>query len=258
MCPSTWAGTPESSRCGAGPSRAGQLRRTSSWLPPMPPEVTTTACARISKSPTSVRELASPRATPLGSRTAPRTPVTAPSVTTSSATRWRKRSSTVPGLDAGAHPAGERLDDAGTGAPDDVEARHRVAVAGGGVAAALGPADDREEADALLLEPGALLAGGELEVGLGPLARPVVLGRGRRRRCRTSPGGPARGSRAPAAGAARGCRRGRGRRRTRRPARPATPRAPGRPGSPACRRRPARRWPRARRAPRPRRRRLPR
>ena len=49
-------------------------------------------------------------------------------------------------------------------------------MAGGGVAAALGPADDREEADALLLEPGALLPRGELQVGLGPLARPVVLG----------------------------------------------------------------------------------
>ena len=67
MRPSTWAGTPESIRCGAGPSRAGQFLRTSSWLPPMPPAVTTTACAVSSKSPVSVRELASPRATELGS-----------------------------------------------------------------------------------------------------------------------------------------------------------------------------------------------
>ena len=49
-------------------------------------------------------------------------------------------------------------------------------MAGGGVAAALGPADDREEPDALLLEPGPLLPRRELQVGLGPLARPVVLG----------------------------------------------------------------------------------
>src|SRR3954467_6356214 len=96
MWPSTCAGTPDSSRCGAGPSRAGQFRRTISWLPPMPPAVTTTACAVIAKSPISVRELASPRATPLPSSTAPRTPVTAPSVTSSSDTRCRKRSSTRP------------------------------------------------------------------------------------------------------------------------------------------------------------------
>jgi hypothetical protein len=75
----------------------------------------------------------------------------------------------------GAHPAGEGLDEARPGAPDDVEARHRVAVAGGGVAAALGPADDREEADALLAQPRPLLPRGELQVGLGPPARPVVL-----------------------------------------------------------------------------------
>ena len=43
------------------------------------------------------------------------------------------------------HPPFERLDDARPGAPRDVEAGHRVAVAVGEVAAALGPADDREE-----------------------------------------------------------------------------------------------------------------
>src|SRR3954453_24194988 len=94
--PSTCAGTPESSRCGAGPRRAGQFLRTSSWLPPMPPEVTTTACAVISNGSTSTRELASPRATSLGSSTCPRTPVTAPSVTTRSSTRCRNRSWTRP------------------------------------------------------------------------------------------------------------------------------------------------------------------
>src|SRR3954468_3243411 len=94
--PSTCAGTPESSRFGAGPRRAGQFLRTSSWLPPMPPEVTTTACAVISNGSTSTRELASPRATSLGSSTCPRTPVTAPSVTTRSSTRCRNRSWTRP------------------------------------------------------------------------------------------------------------------------------------------------------------------
>jgi hypothetical protein len=42
------------------------------------------------------RELASPRAAELGSSSAPRTPTTAPPSTTSSSTRWRKRSSTSP------------------------------------------------------------------------------------------------------------------------------------------------------------------
>ena len=145
------------------------------------------------------------------------------------------------GVDRGPDPAGERRDDARPGAPDDVEARHRVAVPGGGVPAALGPADDREEADALLLEPGPLLPRRELDVGLGPLPRPVVLGRGRSRRCRTSPAGPAPASRGPAAGAAPGSRRGRARRRTTTPGRRTTPPAPGRAAPRACRRRPARR-----------------
>src|SRR3954469_15182417 len=83
-------------RFGAGPSRAGQFLRTSSWLAPMPPEVTTTAWAATSNEPTSVRELASPRATPLGSRIPPRTPVTTPPVTTRSSTRCRNRRSIRP------------------------------------------------------------------------------------------------------------------------------------------------------------------
>jgi hypothetical protein len=49
-------------------------------------------------------------------------------------------------------------------------------VAVGAAVAALGPADDREQPVALLPQPGPLLAGGEVDVGLGPAARPVVLG----------------------------------------------------------------------------------
>src|SRR3954471_18317764 len=74
-----------------------------------------------------------------------------------------------------AHSAFERLDDAGPGAPRDVEAWHRVARAGGGVSATLGPADDGKDAVPHLVQPGALLAAGEVDVRLGPLARPVVL-----------------------------------------------------------------------------------
>lgn len=76
--------------------RFGQFFCTRSQLPPMPPEVTSTAPARISKSPTTVREDVTPRATSVGSRTAPRTPVATPSVTTTSSTRCRKAGITLP------------------------------------------------------------------------------------------------------------------------------------------------------------------
>jgi len=74
-----------------------------------------------------------------------------------------------------AHAALERCDHAGTGAPRDVEARHRVAVAVRESAAALRPADDGEEPHAHPVQPGALLAIGEVDVGGGPLAAPEVL-----------------------------------------------------------------------------------
>src|SRR4051794_18501742 len=69
----------------------------------------------------------------------------------------------------------ERLDDAGAGAPRDVKPRHRVAVPGRGVAAALGPADDGEDAMAHRVQPGTFLAAGEVDVGLRPPSRPAVL-----------------------------------------------------------------------------------
>ena len=62
MRPSTWAGTPEIMCVGGFPSRSGQFLRTSSWLPPMPPEVTITMGALSSKSPVSSRLLDWPRA----------------------------------------------------------------------------------------------------------------------------------------------------------------------------------------------------
>jgi len=43
------------------------------------------------------------------------------------------------------------------------------------VAAALGPADDRKETQAPRAQPGPLLAGGEINIGLGPLPRPKIL-----------------------------------------------------------------------------------
>jgi hypothetical protein len=74
-----------------------------------------------------------------------------------------------------AHPAFERLDHARPGAPGQVEPRHRVAVPVGPAVAPLGPADDREEPQTHRPQPRALLAGREVDVRLGPPARPVVL-----------------------------------------------------------------------------------
>src|SRR5690606_11931159 len=61
------------------------------------------------------------------------------------------------------------------GAPGDVEPGHRIAVSACVVAAPLGPADHREGLQAAGPQPGAFLVGGEVDVGLGPLAGPVVL-----------------------------------------------------------------------------------
>ena len=74
-----------------------------------------------------------------------------------------------------AHALHERFEHAGAGAPGDVEARHRIAVADGIAAAALGPADDGKEFQAALHQPGAFLAGGKADIGLGPFARPEIL-----------------------------------------------------------------------------------
>src|SRR5690606_36299765 len=85
--PSTWAGTPESMFLGGCPSQDGQCLRTRSKLPPMPPLETRTAWAWNSNSPTTSRELASPRLASLGTRMDPFTPVTAPLLVTNSSTR---------------------------------------------------------------------------------------------------------------------------------------------------------------------------
>src|SRR3954453_10144405 len=74
-----------------------------------------------------------------------------------------------------ADSAFERLDDAWARAPGDVKAGDRVAMAGCCVSAAFGPANDGEDAVAHLVQPGALLPAGEVDVRLGPLARPVVF-----------------------------------------------------------------------------------
>src|SRR5699024_6892733 len=69
----------------------------------------------------------------------------------------------------------ERGDDPRTRSPGDVEPGHRVAGADRAVATAFCPADDGEETDASFAQPGALLSRGELQVCLGPPARPLIL-----------------------------------------------------------------------------------
>ena len=160
---------------GGVPSRAGHDFRTRSWLPPMPPLATITAWAVSSKSPTSSRLVGRPRSAPSGASTFPRTPVTS---------RRRLDQLVDPVPEGEAQPAGrcvladpslERLDDARTGAPGEVEAGHRVAVAVRAPVATLGPADDREDPEAHPAQPGSLLAGREGDVRLGPALRPEVL-----------------------------------------------------------------------------------
>ena len=239
------AGAPAA--CRAGPASSP---RTRSWLPPMPPDVTITACAAQLEVADRRRGCWPRRARRRsGSRTAPRTPVTAPSVDgrarrpgagSANVTRPSRR-----------RPATRRANGAttpGPGAPGDVEAGDGVAGPVGDVAAALGPADDGEEPHAALAQPGALLAGGELDVRLGPAARPVRPRRGR------SPAVPSQSCQAsssesldphpallgrvdeeqaaegPVRLAAEDCSRSWSTRITRRPARPAQPSRPARPG----------------------------
>src|SRR5947209_3664749 len=71
---------------------------------------------------------------------------------------------------------GEGLDQARAGAPHDVKAGHRVAVAGGEVTAALGPPRVRQQPHAVLAQPRPLLPRGKLDVRLRPPSRPRVLG----------------------------------------------------------------------------------
>ena len=112
----------------------------------------------------------------VGSSTAPLTPSTAPAVCVSASTRWRNRKLRRPPSSRLAGAAHERLDDAGAGAPGDVEARHRIAVAHRVVAAALGPADHRERCDApSRAARRASRRRRSATIGLGPAPRPVIV-----------------------------------------------------------------------------------
>ncbi len=62
----------------------------------MPPEATTTAWERSTKSPTTSRVVATPRAERSAARSRPATPSTFPAVVVSRVTRWRGASRTSP------------------------------------------------------------------------------------------------------------------------------------------------------------------
>src|SRR5215475_5653396 len=73
------------------------------------------------------------------------------------------------------HAPDKGLQKAGAGAPSYVKARHGIAVLRRGHAAALGPANDGEEAHTQLLEPCPLLARREIHIGLSPALRPIIF-----------------------------------------------------------------------------------
>ena len=136
-------GTPESISAGAASGPPGQFRRTRSWLPPMPPEVTITAERPRLNSPTTARDDGSPRPTVGRLQDLAGHPGDA----------RRRRPDQLgdpvpePELDpTGADVLGDPPDERrrrtpGPGAPGDVEAGHRVAVPADLVAAAFGPLD---------------------------------------------------------------------------------------------------------------------
>ena len=155
---------------------AGQALRTRSWSPPMPPLVTITAWPRSSKSPTSSRLVGRPRSGAVGRQGPALDAGHGPAVdhqavdavpepqrdparsATCSRTRF-SNGSTTPG------PVPQVRWNRGTELPCPL----------GPAVAALGPADDREDPVAHAAQPRPLLAGREVDVRLGPGARPAVL-----------------------------------------------------------------------------------
>lgn len=96
ILPSTCCGTPVTILRGGVPSRSGHHFRTRAWLPPMPPEAITTACARSSNPRTTSRLEDTPRGASSDASTAPRTPVTVPASYVKPSTRCRKKNWTPP------------------------------------------------------------------------------------------------------------------------------------------------------------------
>ena len=130
-------------------------------------------------------------------RTVPRTPVTAPGPTQQLVDPVPVVEGDQPGLGRLLGRGDERLDHAGAGAPGDVEAGHRVAVAVGAQVAALGPADGRQERDARARPARRASPPRRTRRTRGPTAPPRRPRRpgGRTARCPASRSRPARPSR---------------------------------------------------------------
>ena len=175
--PSTCAGTPLIIVLRRiGPAAPASCARTSSWLPPMPPEVTSTRRRAQLELADLARGCSTARArTSRPLEHAARDAVDGAVSDAQLVDAVAEAQLDEPARGGRADAAHERLDHAGPGAPGDVEARHRVAVADRSVAAALGPADVRQQLHALLAQPRPLLAGGEVDVRLRPAPRPEVL-----------------------------------------------------------------------------------
>ncbi len=118
----------------------------------MPPEVTITACALSSNAPVTVRLLACPRAMPDGFQDLPGDRVDGARAAGQPGDAVAELELDEAPGDPGAYPPLEGRDHFRPGPPRDVEARHGVPVTVGVVAAALRPADHREEADPLLVQ----------------------------------------------------------------------------------------------------------
>ena len=140
----------------------------------MPPEVTMTACAFNAKSPTTVRELFCPvrirRLKDVAADT-----VDDPAGLGQFVDAMAKLEGDQAPLRSFLHALDKRRDQARTGAPGDVKSRHRIAMTAGIVAAALGPTDHREKADAAVAQPRSLFARRERDISLRPSARPEIL-----------------------------------------------------------------------------------
>ena len=72
-------------------------------------------------------------------------------------------------------PAYKGGNNAGASAPGDMKPRHRIAVAGGQCAAALGPAHHAKPAHAKPAQPAAHFAGSKFDIGFGHLTRQRIF-----------------------------------------------------------------------------------
>ncbi len=143
----------------------------------MPPEATITAPAESSKSPTTSRPDFWPRSTVEGASTlAGDARHRAVRSVTMRSTRWRNFSTIRP---AATCSRTRRSNGSTTPGPVPQVMWKRgteLPWPSASAAAALGPADHRKPAHAHAMQPGPHLAGGEVDIGLGHLARPEILG----------------------------------------------------------------------------------